>query len=207
MEDWRTIQGFERYEVSNMGNIRRGCKILKPGLDTYGYRQINLYNGGKRQTKKIYRLVLEAFVPNKENKPQIDHINRIRTDDKLENLRWVTSSENCRNKEGFTEDMYGIGWSSKNSKYTVRLYVNGKETYFGSCSTIEEAQLLRNNAISGKVSFVPQKDREMYGITNVKDKPYYAIKINNKTIGYKHTLEEAKVLRDNYLNTNNNEDS
>ncbi len=203
MEEWKCICGFERYEVSNMGNVRRGNNLLKPGLDTYGYRQINLYNDGKRSTKKVYRLVLECFSPNVDNKPQIDHINRIRTDDRLENLRWVSASENCRNKEGFTQDMYGIGWNKKNSNYIVRIYVDGKETYFGSCSTVEEAKILRDKAIAGEVKFIPQKDREMYGIS--RERTRYIVQIGKNVMGSFKTIEEAKVLRDEYLNKQKNE--
>jgi hypothetical protein len=198
MEEWRFIKDFERYEVSNLGNVRRKSNVLKPGLDNYGYRQINLYNNGKRFCKKVYRLVLEAFIPNVDNKPQIDHINRIRTDDRLENLRWVTSSENVRNSKNFTDEMLGISWNKKNSRYVVRLEIdNKKECYFGSCKTLEEAKELRDKALKREVEFIPRKDRESYGICLLKS-GYYQVRVNRKTVGYKKTFEEAKILRDSF---------
>lgn len=205
MEEWRVIPGFERYEVSNMGCVRRGNKLIKPCPDSYGYRQVNVYRDGKRYCRKVYRLVMQAFVPNTENKPHIDHVNRDRSDDRLENLRWVTVSENCRNKEGFIEEMFGIGWNKKNSKYTVRVYANGKETYYGSRTTLEEAKELRDKALNRDVVFVSQKDREMYGIR--KDRERYAVQIGTNYIGSRHTVEEAMVLRDEYLNKSKNEDN
>jgi hypothetical protein len=198
MEEWLPIVTFERYEISNLGNIRRGSRMLKPGLDTYGYNQINLYKDGKRFTKKIYRLVLETFNPNVCNKPQIDHINRIRSDDRLENLRWVTASENVRNSKNFTEDMLGISWNKKNSKYIVRLSIHGqRECYFGSCETLSQAKLLRDSALKNEICFTKQRNRETYGICLLKTGKYQ-VRVNNSTVGYRNTFEEAKILRDSF---------
>lgn len=198
MEEWKCIESFERYEVSNMGNIRRGNRILKPGLDMYGYRQVNLYKNSKRFCKKVYRLVLDAFNPNVNNKPQIDHINRIRSDDRLENLRWVTASENVRNSKNFTEEMLGISWNKKNSKYVVRLKLNGNnDHYLGSCNSLEEAKMLRDKGLNNEIVFTPQKDRETYGICLLKTGKYQ-VRVNGKTVGYKKTFEDAKLLRDSF---------
>jgi len=195
---------FERYDVSTMGNVRRGGKLLTPGLDTYGYRQVNLYKDSIRYTKKVYRLVMDAFNPNIENKPQIDHINRNRSDDRLENLRWVTISENCRNRTNFDEEMLGICWSKKNSRYMVRLTANGKETYYGSRETLEDAKTLRDQVIRGDAVFTPNKERDTYGIS-LLSRGFYQVRVNGKTIGYKKTFEEAKDLRDNHVVNDKNE--
>lgn len=113
MEEWRNIKGYEGlYEVSNQGRIRSlvrkvtykdgrvyfyKSKVLKPSKDRYGYYFVNLCKEGKRTPKSIHRLIAEAFIPNPENKRDIDHINTIRTDNRIENLRWATRSENCLN--------------------------------------------------------------------------------------------------------------
>jgi hypothetical protein len=197
MEEWRPIELFEKYEISNFGNVRRGEKILKPGNDSDGYRQVNLYSGGKRHCRKVYRLVMNAFNPNTENKPQIDHINRIRDDDRLENLRWVTASENVRNSKSFSEEMNGITWSKKNNKYIVRLSMNGcNEKYFGSCKTLEEAKTLRDGVLLGEIDYTPRNQRENYGICFLKSRGFYQVRANGKTIGYRNTFEDAKHLRD-----------
>lgn len=203
-EEWRPVVGFERYAVSNMGNVRRGMKLLTPCLDTDGYRQVNLYAGGKRTTRKVYRLMMDAFCPNTEDKPCIDHINRVRTDDRLENLRWATSSENARNRPGIVEDMIGIGWSKKNSTYMVRLAVDGSQRYYGSRKTIEDAKALRDDVLAGHVDFTPNRDRDTYGIS-LLSRGFYQVRVNRKTIGYRKTFEDAKHLRDEHTAIHNHE--
>ena len=193
-EIWKEIPSFERYQVSNMGNIRRGNKLLTPGLDTDGYRQVNLYMNKKRYTRKVYRLVLNAFSPNIENKPQIDHINRIRIDDRLENLRWATSSENCKNKVGYTEELHGIHWNKKNSTYVVKFMKDGVEQYFGSRKTLEDAKELRNISLKEN-TYTKIKLREMYGIC-VSGKNRYRIRVRKSGNIYASSLEEAKNIRD-----------
>jgi hypothetical protein len=204
MEEWKHIAMFERYEVSNTGNIRRGNKVLAAGLDTDGYRQVNLYAGGKRYIKRVYRLVMEAFNPNVESKPQIDHINRIRTDDRLENLRWATASENVRNSKHFTEEMLGVSFSKKNSTYMVRLRIGDTERYYGSRKTLEEAKKLRDDALNGSVDFTPRSQRESYGIS-LLSRGFYQVRVNGKTVGYKKTFDEAKDLRDKCRLVDNHE--
>lgn len=201
MEIWKPATGFENYEVSTFGNIRRNGKQLSPCLDSYGYRQVNLYKNKSRYTRKIYRLVMETFNPNIDDKPQIDHINRIRTDDRLENLRWVTASENCRNKIGFDEDMLGIRWYSKNSTYMVRIHTAKGERYVGCRKTIEEAKQLREEAINNPDIYCAPENRNMYGITKYKDMFQIRIMRNKKYVvnAYKKTIEEAKELRDSVL--------
>ena len=200
MEEWKPIVGFERYEVSTLGNVRRGTRGLTPGLDTYGYRQVNLYRDRLRYTRKVYRLVLETFNPNVDNKPQIDHINRIRNDDRLENLRWVSASENCRNREGFDEEMVGIRWYPKNQTYMVRLSRNGREEYVGCRKTLEDAKQLRSDALANAYVYTPPEKRPLYGITYLKKTDSYQVRVpdvnRQRNVGYVKTLDEAIRLRD-----------
>jgi hypothetical protein len=199
MEEWKPVVGFERYEVSTLGNIRRGTNVLKPGLDTYGYRQVNVYTGGVRYTRKVYRLVMDAFQPNSDNKPHIDHINRIRSDDRLENLRWVTVSENCRNREGFDEEMLGIRWYPKNQTYMVRIMRNGKEEYVGCRKDLEEAKQLRSDALANRYVYTPPEKRPLYGITALSNGSYQVrvpSKRGQRNVGYYKTVEEALSARD-----------
>ena len=97
-EEWKPVVGFEMYEVSNLGNVRRKGKNknLKPA-DRNGYPIVTLSSKEKRRTVPIHRLVAEAFIPNPENKPYIDHCNTIKSDCRVENLSWVSAKENSRN--------------------------------------------------------------------------------------------------------------
>ena len=99
-EIWKTIEDYPNYMVSNMGRVKslRGKgKILKIKKEKNGYIRINLYKKGVNKHFSVHRLVAQAFIPNPENKPQIDHINTNRTDNRVEKLRWVTRIENMNN--------------------------------------------------------------------------------------------------------------
>lgn len=99
-EEWKPLVGFEKhYLASNMGRIkslwRMKERIINGSYDEDGYRKITLtHPDGKQVTLRRARLIAETWIPNPDNKPEIDHINTIRTDDRVDNLRWVTSSEN-----------------------------------------------------------------------------------------------------------------
>lgn len=115
-ENWEPIKGFKGYyEVSNLGRVRsvdrkieqhfmyktikktlKG-KLIAPHIRHDGYPIVALYKEHKRYEYAVHRLVALTFVPNPENKPEVDHINTIRTDARAFNLRWVNRSENNRN--------------------------------------------------------------------------------------------------------------
>jgi hypothetical protein len=97
MENFIKVKGFENYyEISNLGNVRRlgSLNNLKPINNGKGYLSVCL--SVKSQIKRFYihRLVAMSFLDNKENKEEVNHINGIRTDNRIINLEWVTRSEN-----------------------------------------------------------------------------------------------------------------
>jgi hypothetical protein len=97
MEIWKTITNFENYEVSNLGRIRRkylkGYKFRKP-VNQRGYLTITFSIGSKFKKFQLHRLVAFEFIENIDNKRCVNHINGIKTDNRIENLEWVTHSEN-----------------------------------------------------------------------------------------------------------------
>ena len=110
-EEWRPIVEYEGlYEVSNLGHVRsyvphtlrlKGAPIQLKPIIVAGYACVNLYKrvDGKRVQKmfKIHRLVAQAFIPNPDNKPCIDHINTDKLDNSVDNLKWCDHKENNNN--------------------------------------------------------------------------------------------------------------
>lgn len=122
-EIWKDIEGYEGlYQVSNFGRVRsykqsKKGKILKPKLNSGGYCIIGLFKNGLQRKMLIHRLVAECFLYNVENKPFIDHINTIRTDNRVENLRWVTTKENQNNPLTIKYRKEHTEWCVKGEKH------------------------------------------------------------------------------------------
>ncbi len=119
-EVWKDIIGFEGvYQVSNLGRVK-GLPYRKKGFierdlperikNTYtnhkGYLEVSLSNNGHTKRCFVHRLVMKAFIENTENKPQVNHINGIKTDNRLENLEWITNLENQRHSYKTGLDAY-----------------------------------------------------------------------------------------------------
>jgi len=114
-EEWRDVFGYkEYYKVSNLGRVKKIGKtvfrnngtrrkildvILKNTLKRTGYTQVRLIvDDNLFKSVLVHRLVATAFIPNPENKPQVNHINGVKNDNRVENLEWVTASENGLHK-------------------------------------------------------------------------------------------------------------
>ena len=91
-EIWKTVKGYNGYyQVSNTGKVRNPNKVLTPNVGVKnGYVYVTL----RKDKRLLHRIVAETFIPNPFNKPEVDHINGIRTDNRLENLRWASGEEN-----------------------------------------------------------------------------------------------------------------
>lgn len=90
------IKGFENYSITKDGKLwsEKYYKVLAPYVNYKGYHCIKLHNEGKIFSTTIHRLVALTYIENPENKPQVNHINGDKSDNRVENLEWVTSSEN-----------------------------------------------------------------------------------------------------------------
>jgi hypothetical protein len=99
MEIYVPVKGTNgKYMVSNMGNMkclsrnRKEYVLMKPSLDKRGYARVDLY--GVRRSVLVHRIVAEHFIPNPEHKATVNHKNEIKTDNRVENLEWLTNTEN-----------------------------------------------------------------------------------------------------------------
>jgi len=119
---WRDIKNFEnRYQVSSCGKVRsldfkdslgrtRKGRILKLQLDRRGYPRVRLSINNRKFSYRIHRLVATAFIPNTENKPQVNHIDGDKTNNSVKNLEWVTNLENMRHSIStglYKESLFG----------------------------------------------------------------------------------------------------
>jgi hypothetical protein len=112
LEEWKDIQGYEgKYQISSFGRVRNIQKgnFLNPSPNYKGYLRVNLWKNGGYKTKVVHRLVCKAFLDNPDNKPQVNHIDGDKTNNKLQNLEWVTNDENKKHavKLGLTARMPG----------------------------------------------------------------------------------------------------
>jgi len=101
-EIWKDIQGYEGlYQISNLGRVKSfswGIEKIKNLSISNGYYRIMLFNKQGYKSFYVHRLIGIAFIDNKNNKPCINHINGIKTDNSIINLEWVTHKENNQHK-------------------------------------------------------------------------------------------------------------
>lgn len=105
-EIWKTVQGFENYDISNLGNVRSWVdnaskrrtspKLLKPSPDKNGYVSVSLYLNSSTRAKRIliHRLVAITFIPNPNGLPQVNHKDENKSNNRIDNLEWCTSKYN-----------------------------------------------------------------------------------------------------------------
>ena len=151
-EVWKPIKDYEGlYEISNLGRVK----------------SLNYGGTGKGKILKVHRLVAEAFIPNPGNKPCVDHINTIKNDNRVENLRWVTYKENSNNEK------------------TLEKFKGENHHFFGKHHTEETKQ---------KMSEVQKgENNPMYGKTG-EQHPIYGLKHTEES--KKKFGNQLKILRD-----------
>jgi len=157
-ENWASINNYLNYQISTHGRVRNANsgKIMKSYTRDDGYQTIPLCENGIRKNHRIHRLVAEAFIPNPNNYPCIDHIDRSRVNNNYNNLRWVTNAMNSKNRSKQSNNssgITGVSFDNKSNKWRAEIRVNGMH--------ITKRFYMYQNA----VSFRKQLELQ-YGFTN-----------------------------------------
>ena len=145
VEVWTDISVAPEYDISSFGRVRRkkprmdGSDFFpKPWRNSMGYIRVRLNN----KNYLLHRLLAQAFIPNPEGKPCVDHRDGNPQNNSLENLRWCTHAENNRNskkRKDNTSDHKGVSFHKAKGKWRAYIYVNGKQKSLGYFHTKEEA--------------------------------------------------------------------
>jgi len=118
-ETWKDIEEYEGiYEVSTLGNVRNKISgIMKlPHDNGHGYKSVSLSQNGHYKTRYVHRLVATAFIDNPDKKPEVHHIDSDRSNNKLDNLQWVTSKENNNFPEHIKAMQSNENWAKQRQK-------------------------------------------------------------------------------------------
>jgi hypothetical protein len=170
MEEFKIIQEFENYSVSNLGCVKNDKTniILKPYYTTKGYRIVKLNNKNQR----IHRLVALAFIPNPDNKLYVDHIDNNPQNNNMNNLRWCTQQENQQNKKikiNNTSGYKGVCYSKKNKKWNAYITINYKNISLGYFERVEDAIIARyKKAKEIQGEFINEIETNQYNIALLK---------------------------------------
>lgn len=152
MEEWKIIEEYDNYSVSNIGRVRNDKfnRILTPSVNSSGYYHVRLCKNGKAKTERIHPLVAKYFCENHNEYDEVDHIDRNTKNNIYTNLRFCTRSENIRNRRKQTNcSSQYVGVHKHQNKWRAQITINGKHNHIGSFETEEEAhEAFKNEVIA-----------------------------------------------------------
>jgi hypothetical protein len=229
-EIWKDIPGYEgMYQVSNMGNVKSlskeklhngkypittNEKVLKPSPNNLGYLLVGLCSNGLKKTMRVHTLVAMAFLNHKSdgtNKIVVDHINNIKTDNRLVNLQLISQRENIsKDKKNGTSQYTGVCWDKSKNKWKTEIKIDDKKKHLGYFTDEYEAHLEYEKALKmyheGNLSFMKPKEfsSKYKGVYWHKSKNKWVarIKVDGKVkhLGYFTDEYEAHLAYQKALN-------
>jgi hypothetical protein len=144
--EWIVIEDFPLYEICKEGFVRNKDtkKVLKNTIDysvkTHPYKKIRLRKENGKENVRLHRLLAKTFIPNLENKPFIDHMDKDTLNNSLENLQWVTPKENAENSKTYKNNLLGVkGVQKRGERFRARIRHNTVLMNIGTFDTVEEA--------------------------------------------------------------------
>ena len=208
-ETWKDIPGFDNYQASSIGRIRKICKgipeLRKIHMGNKGYCTVNIYNNGKNTVKTVHRLVLKAFKG--ESDLHCDHINMIKSDNRLENLEYVTQRENNarrHNSEKSTSEYLGVSKSKRGGKWVAFIGFEGRNINLGSFNNEKEASNRYQYALANPDWLRSRKIRvptsKYTGVNFDKFSLRWLCRYKGKHVGRFDTEIEAFNAREFYIN-------
>jgi hypothetical protein len=167
-EIWKDVPNYEGlYQVSSIGNVKslnrvvyrqgkfavplKGQEIKKVIKKTKGYYCVDLYKNGKGKQFEVQQLVAMAFLGHKPcgHILVVDHINDIKTDNRVENLQIVPIRYNaCKTQGRYSSKYKGVNWDKGSNKWVARIEINRKSKYLGSFTDEYQAHLAYQKALS-----------------------------------------------------------
>jgi len=198
MEIWKTIDGYEDYQVSSLGNVKSlkqsKERILKLTIDDKGYKRVGFCFKGTRKIFKVHKLVAMSFhghIPNGYN-IVVDHINNNKLDNRAINIQLISMRENAsKDRVGGSSSFVGVSWCKKHRKWQSFIRFNERKIRLGhfdkeidAADAYKKALLLLESGCDlNKLYPIRVNSSNYKGVTfNKKHKKWYAVK-NKKHIG------------------------
>ena len=155
-EQWKTIEGFDMYEVSDLGRVRRSvpCAGSRAGRilsqSFYGggnrYLYVGLSKNGKVFQKRVHVLVAKAFIPNPLNLPEVNHVGK-KPDNRAEKLEWRSKLGHAQDGAIRKQRGDGVSFNTSKGKYKAGYSVQGVWVHLGYFNTHKEASKVRDAAV------------------------------------------------------------
>nr|DAO55581.1 MAG TPA: homing endonuclease [Caudoviricetes sp.] len=224
-EIWKSAFGLEgMYEISSLGRVRSLDRCicdksgktkrlkgvaLNPSTDAGGYKFFHATIDGKRISFKVHRLVYQSFVGVIPFDMEIDHIDRNKANNSLNNLRIVTRRENCNNRNS-TKTHIGVKFSGE--RYTIGIFYNGKQFYLGTEGSEENAHAVYKEAKESIDKGAFESFYEERKFKKIKSLPKYIFyrkrngtytaSVKGKYVAESKDLEYVKAKLQEYLHSN-----